>query len=126
MNITHPEMVRALRKDGAKILASLTGEDADLIHMAMGIAGEAGELLDAVKKATMYHQPIDMENVIEELGDLEFFMEGLRQILRIDRGQTLATNMAKLALRYQNYRYTDEQAKQRADKLPLNGAEGQQ
>jgi len=121
MNITHPEMVRTLRKDGAQILSTLTGEDADLIHMAMGIAGEAGELLDAVKKATMYHQAIDMDNVIEELGDMEFFMEGLRQVLRISRESTLRANMTKLATRYEGHQYSDAQAKLRRDKLPLNG-----
>ena len=51
--------------------------------MVVGVSGEAGELLDAVKKAVIYRKPLDLENVIEELGDLEFYMEGLRQGLEI-------------------------------------------
>jgi len=83
--ITHPELVTALAKPGADIVASLTAEDAHALHMAVGISGEAGELLDAVKKAAIYRKPIDRENVIEEMGDLEFYMEGLRQGLGITR-----------------------------------------
>lgn len=72
-------MVTALVKDPKQILGELTPGDCNLIHMAVGIAGEAGELLDQVKKATIYRKPLDRENVVEELGDLEFYMEGLRQ-----------------------------------------------
>lgn len=38
--------------------------------MATGVSGEAGELLDAVKKSVVYKKPLDRENVVEELGDL--------------------------------------------------------
>ncbi len=50
MNIVYSEMVAALAKPGEKIASELTGEDAHLIHMAIGISGESGELLDAIKK----------------------------------------------------------------------------
>jgi len=43
---THNEMVRALTKPGTEILESLTPAKAHLMHMAMGISGEAGETLD--------------------------------------------------------------------------------
>jgi hypothetical protein len=47
MNYTH--MVKVLAKPGADIVASLTPETAHLLHMAVGVSGEAGELLDAVE-----------------------------------------------------------------------------
>jgi NTP pyrophosphatase (non-canonical NTP hydrolase) len=125
MNITHPEMVRALSKTGEAILAQMTADKAELAHIAMAIPGEAGEISDALKKFVIYGHDLDRHNVIEEIGDMEFFLERLRQITGISREETLAANMAKLALRYKSYRYTDERAKQRADKLPLNGQEGQ-
>ena len=84
--------------------------------MAMGVSGESGELLDAIKKATIYRKPIDMDNVIEELGDLEFYMEGLRQGLGITREQTLEANIKKLSVRYASLSYSDQQAQDRADK----------
>ena len=114
--ITHPELVSALAKPGADILAKLTPEDCHLWHMATGIAGETGELVDAVKNPVIYRKPINRENVIEELGDLEFYMEGLRQGLGITREETLEANIQKLSVRYASKTYSDKQAQERADK----------
>jgi NTP pyrophosphatase (non-canonical NTP hydrolase) len=113
----HRDMVRKLKKPGEEILAQCTPEKLDLMHMATGVAGEGGELLDAVKRWVMYNKPLDYENVKEELGDLEFFIEGVRQITGITREQTLEHNFAKLGQRYKNHEYTDQQAHERADKL---------
>jgi NTP pyrophosphatase (non-canonical NTP hydrolase) len=114
--IKHEEMVKALVKSGADIKEELTASDANAIHMVMGISGEAGELLDAVKKATIYRKPLDLKNVIEELGDLEFYMEGLRQELNIPREDTLTENIRKLGKRYEGFKYSNQAAKDRADK----------
>jgi len=116
MNINHSDMVAALAKPGADIVASLTPEDAHTLHMAVGVSGEAGELLDAVKKAAIYRKPIDRTNVIEELGDIEFYIEGLRQGLGITREETIAANIAKLGKRYEGFQYSDKAAQDRADK----------
>lgn len=116
--ITHPELVTALAKPGADIVATLTPEDAHALHMAVGISGESGELLDAIKKAAIYRKPIDRANVIEELGDLEFYMEGLRQGLGITREETIDANIAKLSKRYSSGSYSDKHAQERADKNP--------
>lgn len=118
--VTHSDMVTALVKPGVDILESLSPAKCNLLHMAVGISGESGELLDAVKKAVVYNKPLDHDNIIEELGDLEFYMEGLRQELGISREQTLAANMHKLLTsdkaRYKMGKYTDQQAQDRADK----------
>lgn len=116
MTITHAELVANLVKPGADILATLTPAQANLLHMAVGVSGEAGELIDAVKKCAVYNKPLDRENVIEELGDIEFYLEGLRQELGITRAETIAGNIAKLGKRYSAGRYTDAQAQARADK----------
>lgn len=113
----HQKMVKDLIKPGADILASLTSEKCHLDHMAQGAAYEAGELGDAIKKHIMYNKPLDRENVIEELGDMEFYMEGLRQGLGITREETLEANMKKLLKgRYKTGTYSDDQAIARADK----------
>jgi NTP pyrophosphatase (non-canonical NTP hydrolase) len=109
-------MVRALAKPGAAIVAAMTPEGAHALHMAVGVSGEAGELIDAVKKAVIYEKPLDLDNVIEELGDLEFYMQGLRDGLGITREQTLAANRKKLAKRYNQGTYSNTAAQQRADK----------
>lgn len=115
VELDHQLMVGVLAKDGASICAELTPEQANLFHMAVGIAGEAGELLDAIKKHAIYQKPLDVENVIEELGDLEFYMQGLRSALNLTRSETLAHNIEKLSKRYGD-KYSNEAAQKRADK----------
>jgi NTP pyrophosphatase (non-canonical NTP hydrolase) len=114
--INHSDMVKALVKSGEQIKEEITGSDVNMIHMVMGISGEAGELLDAVKKATVYRKELDRVNIIEELGDLEFYMEGLRQELGITRGETLEENIKKLGKRYEGFKYSNQAAINRADK----------
>lgn len=94
----------------------IDAKQADLLHMAIGIAGEAGELLDAVLSHILNAEPLDLENVIEELGDLEFYSEGLRQNQNITREETISHNISKLSVRYGSGTYSDAQAQDRADK----------
>jgi NTP pyrophosphatase (non-canonical NTP hydrolase) len=118
MSVTgeHATMVATLVKSGAAILEQLDPAKVDAMHAAIGIAGEAGELLDGVKKHVIYNKPLDRENLIEELGDLEFYMEQLRQNIGVTREETLVANMKKLAVRYNGMRYSDQAAQDRADK----------
>lgn len=119
-SIVFSDMVAKLVKDGAQIKRELTPEQADMLHMAVGVSGEAGELLDAIKRYTIYQKELDLENVIEELGDLEFFMERIRQLTGVTREQTLVANIQKLGTRYSAGKYTNEQAQVRADKQELH------
>jgi NTP pyrophosphatase (non-canonical NTP hydrolase) len=112
-------MVATLKKSPELILGQLTPIQTDAIHMTIGLAGEAGEMLDAVKKWTIYQKELDLANVKEELGDLEFYLEGLRQIFGFTREEILEHNQEKL-LTGKNARYkegySDKAAIARADK----------
>ena len=118
VEIDHAMMVSRLKKDVTDIMDGLNGPQVDGIHMLIGLFGEVGELTDAIKKCVIYGQPLDVENVIEELGDIEFYLEGFRQNLGITREQTLESNINKLWKRYGN-EYSDEAAKERKDKVNL-------
>lgn len=89
-DITHPELVAALVKPGATIAAEMTPSEADLWHAATGVSGEAIEILDANMTALINSRPIDEVNLVEELGDMEFYLEQTRQNLGITRDETLA------------------------------------
>lgn len=112
----HSGMVKALVKSGVEILSELTPGKADILHAAIGVFSEAGELADAVKKHIIYNKPMDYDNLTEELGDLEFYLEQLRIAAGINRYETLQANMKKLAVRYPGYKYTDALASERKDK----------
>lgn len=116
LDTQHARMVARLAKPGADILASLTPEKAHDWHMASALMGEAGELFDAVKKQAIYGKELDLQNVIEEMGDCEFYLEGLRASLGITRGETLDANMRKLGKRYSSGSFSNQQAQDRADK----------
>lgn len=112
----HREMVQALVKDPEEILKSLTPEKVDLLHAALGIATEAGEILNAVKAHVIYGKDLDLENLVEEAGDSEFYWEALRKNQGFSRIRALEHNLAKLAKRYEKYKYSDQAAVARADK----------
>lgn len=112
------QLAADLAKPGSQIALDLAQNPAacHLLHMAVGVSGEAGELLDAVKKAVIYQKPLDRENVVEELGDLRFYMAGLMNALNISEAELLYANNAKLGKRYAAGAYSNEQAQERADK----------
>ena len=94
----------------------------DLLHMTLGVAGEAGELVDAIKKHWAYGKPLDVGNVVEELGDLLFYIQGVLNIVTsqgVLAPKTLedltVANMNKLSKRYPTG-YSDQAAIARADK----------
>ena len=92
-----------------------TPSQCELLHAAIGIAGESGELLDAVRKLFFEGQPLDRENVIEELGDLCFYLEAACQAIGVTREEIEEINTAKLSKRYEGS-YSDRAAQDRADK----------
>ena len=112
----YPDFVASLVKPGDKIAKEMSPSKAHILHMVVGISGEAGELLDAVKKWAIYNKPLDRENILEELGDIEFYLEGFRQAIGATRETILNNNIAKLSDRYSSGSYSDDQAISRADK----------
>ena len=75
--ISHPDMVRRLFKDPTTI--HLTPDQINLLHAAVGLAGEAGEVLDLVLKDEASRR----DELVNELGDVEFYLESVRQALGI-------------------------------------------
>ena len=110
-------MTLALAKDGKEIKHEITPEQANLLHMAVGVSGEAGELLDCIKKHTIYQKPLDIENVKEELGDLLFYMSNLMQSVGLSFEEVLQHNVDKLSVRYSSGSYSNKQPLKRADKV---------
>src|SRR5690606_18325736 len=85
-----PQMVEKLAKDGSQILSELTPEKCHLWHMATGLVGETIELLEATS----------FENKVEELGDIEFYSEGVRQAVGITMKDILSSNYTGVPIRY--------------------------
>ncbi len=86
-----------------------------LVHAAMGIAGEAGEVVDAVKKHWVYGKPLDVENILEECGDILFYVSACLNLCGHSLNDAMTHNIDKLNKRYP-HGYTDQDAIARADK----------
>ena len=110
--------VRSLCKAGSIIAEDLTPDDAHKLHMAIGASGEAGELLDAIKKACIYRKPLDIANVREECGDILFYVTGLLDSINANLDEVIRENMAKLSTRYQSMAFSNAAALARVDKQP--------
>lgn len=89
----------------------------ELHHHTTGMAGEAGELLDATKKVWIYGKPVDVEHIIEEMGDLRWYFQAMLNMLGLTDEDIQAANTVKLMKRYPEGVYSNEQAIARADKL---------
>ncbi len=48
-------------------------------HMGLGIVGEMGEIVDQLKKAYIYDKAIDQVNIVEEVGDVAWYVAGVVQ-----------------------------------------------
>lgn len=82
--INFSEMVATLVKPGQDILSSLTPKECEMLHYAIGVSGEVGELMSAVLNyQTGFHPELDVDNCVEECSDILFFIEALLQ--KLDR-----------------------------------------
>lgn len=104
-----------------KLFKHFPDERLEICHSAMGVSGEAGELCDALKKAAIYGKEIDLANIVEELGDLRFYMQTVMNRYHITDNEILDANANKLMDRYKGLVYTDEAAIARADKIVSHG-----
>lgn len=96
--ISHSEMVATLAKPGDTLVSELTGNKAHLWHMASALMGEACELIEAYDNAFTTESDVDQENLVEELGDAEFYIEGIRQGLGIERVEAVSADIDPIIL----------------------------
>ena len=89
-----------------------------LLHASVGVAGEAGELLDSIKKHWIYGADLDKENILEECGDLLFYVTACLLHSGFTLREAMEHNVEKLRKRYPEG-YTDQAARNRADKTEL-------
>jgi len=83
-----------------------------ILHAAMGLVTESGELLDALKKATYYGKELDLTNVKEEAGDILWYLAILFDALGTSFEEEQARVIAKLRTRFPD-KFTEEAAENR-------------
>jgi hypothetical protein len=84
-----------------EIIARLTDPTtARLIHAAMGMATEAAELIDMLKKHIYYGKKLDMVNAVEEVGDQMWYIGLAIDIMKTTMNDIMTKNINKLQIRY--------------------------
>lgn len=83
-----------------------------LLHAAMGLTTEAGELVDMLKKHIFYGKPLDEVNVIEELGDSFWYAAIAIDVVQTTLDEVMTRNVAKLRQRYPE-KFTEQAALER-------------
>jgi len=83
-----------------------------LLHGSCGIATEAGELLDAMKKHIFYGKEVDTVNVVEEVGDLMWYIAIILDELGVEFEDVMDKNINKLKARYGN-KFSEDSANSR-------------
>lgn len=71
-----------------------------LINGVMGLCGEAGEAIDLVKKHLAQGHELDKEHLIDELGDIAWYLAETAQVLGVTLEEVLERNISKLKKRY--------------------------
>lgn len=72
----------------------------NLIISAAGISGEAGEVLEIVKKYVGHGHLLDIDKITKELGDVLWYVADVSAQLGIDLNDIAELNIKKLKARY--------------------------
>lgn len=87
-----------------------------LNHVVIGLAGEVGELASQIQKAVYYGKPLDKTNMIEELGDVMWYVALACNALGVDLGNVMTRNIEKLRARYPEKWSEENAAEENRDK----------
>lgn len=77
----------------------LDGEDA-ITNAALGLAGEAGEVVELVKKARYHDKPYSVKDIRDELGDVLFYLTWMASCHSLTLSEIMEANVEKLKRRY--------------------------
>jgi len=80
--------------------AEYTDRETMLVWNALGLAGEAGEVANLVKKGVFHRHGVDEAKLIDELGDVLWYVAALCTKLGVSLDAVMTINVAKLQRRY--------------------------
>ena len=97
---TFEEFTKSVLKNESQEFNAIQPGVERLLHAGIGMATEAGEFLDSLKKHLYYGKPLDGTNLLEEIGDCLWYVALGIHVLDSSLEEVLTRNMEKLAARY--------------------------
>ncbi len=77
-----------------------SGKEKEFLVCGLGIAGEAGEVADAIKKWIGHGHPFDQEKLKKELGDTLWYVARIAGLAGMTLEEVAGGNVEKLRKRY--------------------------
>lgn len=84
--------------DGSDVI--LADHEKMILWAAIGLAGETGEVCEAIKKGILHQHGLDLSKVFKELGDVCWYLAALCTKCGFDLGDVMEMNIEKLMIRY--------------------------
>ena len=113
MNISDYQ-TKAARTTSTTVGFDPTEDQTILVWNALGLAGEAGEVADTVKKAVFHQHGLDLEKLKIELGDVLWYIAAICTQLDVKLEDVMQANIDKLHARYPEG-FSVEKSKNRAE-----------
>jgi len=90
------------QRNAMRTLSEECKQDPDkaLLNAVLGLCGEAGEVADHVKKHLFHGHVLHCEKLIDELGDIQWYLAEAAWALDTLLSYVADTNIAKLIKRY--------------------------
>jgi len=92
----------------------LTDQEFMALWGAIGLAGEAGEVADSLKKGILHRHGVDVQKLKKELGDVCWYLASICTVYDLSLSDVMQTNVEKLLSRYPNG-YNPEDSIKRVD-----------
>lgn len=89
----------------------------DMLHAAVGLAGESGEILENIKKATWQGHELDYTRLFKELGDVLFYFQALCNEIGTTPTNIKYGNIDKLLDRYTDGEFTSNKSVNREESI---------
>ena len=100
INDAHTLTLREYQAAAARTINGDLCKREQLINMSLGLAGETGEVVDAMKKSLFHGHDLDAWELCEELGDLLWYIAGISGTLGVGLDLLGQRNVDKLKHRY--------------------------
>jgi NTP pyrophosphatase (non-canonical NTP hydrolase) len=80
--------------------AKITVQQLQMLNFAIGLAGEAGEALEHIKKHVFHGQQLDIYGLSKEMGDVLWYFTALVNVSELMLSNIATENITKLEARY--------------------------
>lgn len=99
-SLTANDFQRAAMRTASGMKYDNAGENGLLLNGVMGLNGEAGECIDIMKKHIFQGHELDREHLIEELGDVAWYLAVCCEGIGVSLEEVMEKNIEKLRARY--------------------------